>query len=245
IIRKNLRAQCTHPLRSLGRAHINRAFQAIRNLVDVVWIYQQRLCQLFGSACKFAQNQHAIVIDPRGHEFLCHQVHSVTQRSKQRDIGGTVVGYKFLRAELGVEIAQRHPSLGREAADDATDLLVELALEHRIVSDLRTRGYRDQHQRHPFVPNRIALEKAFIAEQPFEYPLSVVEPIDPQDNDLSARRMADSPYACDYIRTCGELGEKICGDPQRKRTNLYRAHPDSNLAALAIDLEARDPFAAI
>src|SRR5579864_6168698 len=57
--------------------HGDGALDGRCELSDIVGIHQQSVREFKGGAGKAAENQHALIIVTRSHEFLGHQVHTV------------------------------------------------------------------------------------------------------------------------------------------------------------------------
>src|SRR5208282_2051813 len=112
------------------------------------------------------------------------QVHAIAQRRKQRHIASLVVGNQVFRFELGVQVANRDPSVRRESADYAADLFVYLAFEFGIVTKLGARRNRDQNHRHVAMRTRIPLQEALEALDSLQDALGVVEAIDAEHDSM-------------------------------------------------------------
>src|SRR5665213_1058674 len=100
IVLADVGAHALHADAALFRRHLQSAVDRVRHLVRVVRIHQERIGQLMARAGEAAQDQHALVVVARRHEFLCNQIHAVVQRRDQAEISGPVVGKNFGLAVL-------------------------------------------------------------------------------------------------------------------------------------------------
>src|SRR6516165_6284371 len=142
VVSSQLGAQRAHSRDLLLGRHLERLLDPRRDLIDVVWIHEQRVGHFLGRSSEFTQDQYPIIVGAGRDVFLGDQVHPVAQGGQQRHVAGLVVGHQLLGFELRVEIANRHPSFRRKASDDAADLLVDLALQLGIVANPGARRYR-------------------------------------------------------------------------------------------------------
>src|SRR5262249_40482586 len=120
------------------------------------------------------------------------QVHAVAQRRHQGDVGRAIPGGELLVVEAGVVVCERRARFAREAADDAPDGLVDLALQLAVLRHAEAGRDGDLDQRHLAPPAWLALEEALEPEQPLDDALGVVQAIDPDQDLLRAQPLAQA-----------------------------------------------------
>src|SRR5208282_872602 len=173
------------------------------------------------------------------------QVHAIAQRRKQRHIASLVVGNQVFRFELGVQVANRDPSVRRESADYAADLFVYLAFEFGIVTKLGARRNRDQNHRHVAMRTRIPLQEALEALDSLQDALGVVEAIDAEHDSmvLVAHCAPNAHRAVANPRFGRQLFEVLNRNAQWEGADLDGTPAEVDFVAFAVDLCAENFFA--
>src|SRR5690606_25780927 len=66
--------------------HLKSELNLVGNFADIIRVNHYRACKLTCSSGHFTQQQHTFLVLSACSEFLCHEVHAVTQRSDQRKV---------------------------------------------------------------------------------------------------------------------------------------------------------------
>jgi hypothetical protein len=148
-----------------------RAVQRFGDAVDVVGIDAQRLVHRLRRAGHPREHEHARLRDLTRDELLRDQVHSVAQRRHERHVGVAVERGEALGAQRAVQVVDRRPARVAEAPVDASDQLVDLALEDPVVRYLVPARHRELHEHDAPAVLAVALEQALEGEQPLGMPL--------------------------------------------------------------------------
>ena len=174
-----------------------------------------------GCAREAAQDQHAVKIVARSHEFLRHQIHAVVQRRHQAEIGGAVIRQNLLVAVLAVQEHDGLPVAGLEAAVDAFGFLEHFLHQILIAPDVRAAGRADLHERELAPVGGILFEKALDGAEALRNALGVIDAIDADAQKRSAHaelvEQADALHVREFERRRRLLGSS--GDADRERAD--------------------------
>ena len=116
VVRALAEAEGAHPRAPLDGLHRERLVEGVRDGVDVVRVHLDRLAHRLRGAGELRQDQDARLADLRGHVLLRDQVHAVAERCHQRDRRVAVEDGELLRVGGAVDVADRRPGRGAEAA---------------------------------------------------------------------------------------------------------------------------------
>ena len=100
------------------------------DLLEVVGIHVERLVHGLGGTRHVRQHEHAGVGGLRGDELFRDEVHAVAQRCYEADVGVAVERGEPLHRDRAVQVADRRPPRGREAAVHLAHQLIEGAGPH-------------------------------------------------------------------------------------------------------------------
>jgi hypothetical protein len=135
-------------------------------------------------ARELGQHQDAGIGYLAGDELLGDQVHAVSQRRDESDVGIAVDPAEALLVQRAVEVADGRPAGRRETPVDAADQLVDLPLELLVLRNLRPAGNRELQQDDLLAVLGVDLEQALEGAHALRDALGVVEAVDAQHHAL-------------------------------------------------------------
>ena len=136
MVRQHAAPQRPHACGALHLAHRHRVRHRVGHAVLVVGVDDHGLAQLLGGARELAEEQHAVLVGPRGDVLLRHQVHAVAQRRHQHRVGGAVQRGELLGRDGAVQVVNRHRIEGADRAVDAAHQFLDLLAEAGVLLDL-------------------------------------------------------------------------------------------------------------
>ena len=160
--------------------HVERAADGRGRLGHIERIHEQRFDQLTRCAGKSAQDQHAVIVIARGHEFLGDQVHAVVQAVDDAEIGGAIELEHLLRILMLADQYDRLPIGGGEARVDALHFGHCGLLQCPVGRKLAARGRGDLQQRHATMQARVLLQQQLERQEAFEQSLGEIPAFDTQ-----------------------------------------------------------------
>ena len=123
-------AERPHAPSLLGRRHLDGPHDRVLEPADVVRVDPDRAAELVGGAGELAQHEHAAIVDPRGDVLLRDEVHPVSQRRHEHDVGGKVQRDHLLARVGLVQVADggvvHRVVVAVDAADGELDLVPQL-----------------------------------------------------------------------------------------------------------------------
>src|SRR5207249_4149228 len=150
------------PAAPLVDGHVDRDVEPAADRFHVVRVDDHRLAELLGGPGELREDEDAIRRRAAAtrHVFLGDQVHAITEGRDEGDVRSHIVRGELLTREGCIQILEGRAPLGREAAGDAADGLVDRSLHVAIVGQAVTGRYRDLYQADASPPLWPALEEA-------------------------------------------------------------------------------------
>ena len=131
-----------------------------------------------------AQDQDPVLIVAAGHEFLGDQVHPVVQRADDAEPRQPMQRHHLDLVEVPLLEHDRLPRVGSPLPVDLFDQFFDLGIEPLILTNMTATGRSDLYEDQPAAILGPVLEEAVDGAEPLGDPLGVIEPLDPDAQDL-------------------------------------------------------------
>ena len=152
---KDLAAHSQHARPDLVGRRLERERDRLLDPVEVVGIHHEGTTKFGGGTGELAQDELAGQIAATRHVLLGDQVHTVTKRRHEHDVGGQVESHQFLEGQVLVQVMDDRTAHESVVAVHRTDDLLEIvALEVVVRVGLTTR-HRHLHH-HVRAPHQLA-----------------------------------------------------------------------------------------
>ncbi len=222
---------------TLDRWHSQRTNEIAGEPLGVKRIGDDRRRHRICCACVLRENQYAGAQRVlRGDELLCYEVHPVSQRSHERDVGEAIELCEHVMRVRPIEVANGNPVRLAEPPVDPADHLFDGLPKLGVFRDVGPGRDRNLDEDDLAPPLRPPFEHPLEPGEPFRHALQIVEAVDGENHPPRPERRPEPGHIGDLL---GRDLERLEIDRRRKHAHLCRVVAALDGAVVAHDVTGR------
>ena len=218
-----------HPIAPLLTTHAHRNHHGVGGFVDVEGIDQHCLGQFSGCAGEGAEYQHAVLVVPRRHKLLGHQVHAIVKTVHQTKVRRAIQLEHAARLLMLIDENDGAPFALREFRVDPLHFLVCMPLKSLVCRQLTARRRRNLQQADASSLAGILVQQCLHRLEPLEDALGEIPALDAETHGDSGTNPILLAHRCAAGRDIRNILK-----PARRPLDRYGVGSDATHVTLGV-----------